>query len=101
MTKYEEYTAGKRRQYGAKFSPANLHAHLIEYFNTQVRVRVRFAHGEELTGRIGVTSGWVPAFLLMRRNSDRGSVHVLGAGDRVVAIFGGRRGYVPVPEVQA
>jgi hypothetical protein len=59
------------------------------------RVRVRFADGEEMTGIIGRSTGWRPVYLLMCRADSIGSPHVLGRGDRVIAVKRGRE-YVPV-----
>jgi hypothetical protein len=65
------------------------------YYGTGVRVRVKFSYSdEELTGTIGRTTGWRPAYLLMRRSSDRGSIYTLAAADRIVAVKHGRK-YVP------
>lgn len=61
------------------------------YYESGQRVRVRFGHGEELTGTIGKTSGWRPSYLLMRRSTDTGSVYTLSAADKVIAVQRGRR----------
>jgi hypothetical protein len=93
---YEQRLERGRAQWGDKFDPSSLEvaSQFIPYFNSDQRVRVRTG-GQELTGRIGTTSGWRPSFLLMRRSSDRGSSYLLGAGDVIVAVQYGRR-YVPV-----
>lgn len=101
MTKYEELIQRKRAEYGDRFDPSDLNPGMVEYFNAGSRVRVRFDCGEEKTGRIGVTTGWRPVFLLMLSSRARGSSWTIGPKSRVTAIQGGRRGYVPVPEVQA
>lgn len=61
------------------------------FYESGDRIRVRFASGEELTGTVGRTTGWHPAYLLMRRANDRGSIYVLGADDRVIAVKRGAR----------
>lgn len=94
VTCYQEFIERATRKHGDKFDASELAPEFARYFRGE-RVRVRFSHGEELTGTIGVTTGWRPAFLLMRRSSDVGSSHVLGAGDHVVAVKRGRE-YVAV-----
>jgi hypothetical protein len=81
-------------EHGEKWDPSSLDAcpTLWRHYRGD-RVRVRFEHGEEMTGRI-TTTGWRPAFLLVRRSSDHGSPWLLGPKDRVVAVWDGRR-YVP------
>jgi hypothetical protein len=61
------------------------------YYQTGERIRVRFAgEAEEVTGTIGRTTGWKPAYLLMRRSNVRWSPYVLSADDRVTAVKHGR-----------
>ena len=84
--KFSDYIERQRRAHGTRFNPAGLPAAFVPYFNSGARVRVRFSHGEELTGTIGVTTGWGPCFLLMRRRSDTGSIHTIGTADRVVGV---------------
>ena len=61
------------------------------YHGTAQRIRVRFASGAELTGTVGKTTGWRPAYLLMLRSSDRGSPHLLTIDDQIIAVQRGRR----------
>lgn len=92
-------TSGKRR-HGQQFDPADLlaAAHVAEFCGTDVRVRVRteYPGGEvyERTGRVSLTTGWRPAFLLMHRAGAVGSSDVLGPRDQIVAVQRGRV-YVP------
>jgi hypothetical protein len=93
MTKYEEYCARKRQQYGARFVPPPT-PEFVRYFNTGERVRVRFGYAsepEELTGTIGITTGWRPVFLLMRTTRSLGSPWTLSIRDHVVAVKRGHR----------
>lgn len=93
MTRYDELIQRRRYQLGAQFDPMKLAPRFVPYFNTGERIRVRFKHGEELTGTVGVTMGWQPAFLLMLRRNSIGSPWILGEGDEVIAVKSGR-GYV-------
>lgn len=95
MSKYTELTARKQREHGDRFDASDLHSQFIPYFNSGDRIRV--ANGEYVrTGRVGVTTGWKPAFLLMHRASDHGSSDVLGPDDQITHVQRGRV-YVPVP----
>lgn len=96
MSKYEEMVARRKREHGDKFSDADLDARFVAHFNTGARVRVR-NHGEERTGTVGVTTGWIPAFLLMFRSNAHGSWYVLGSHDEIVAVKpSGARDYAAV-----
>lgn len=90
MTKYEEYIARKRKQYGDQFSDASLAPQFVPYFNSGQRIEVvtRYPSGEEerRRGTVGVTTGWVPAFLLMHRSNQVGSSDVLSAKDEIVQV---------------
>lgn len=72
------------------------------YYESGERIRVAFVTldgssvYEELTGTIGKTTGWRPAYLLMRTARSHGSPYVLSARDRVVAVKRGSR-YVNIP----
>ena len=91
MRRYSEYCAKKTAQYGDKFSAANLAPQFVAPFNEgeQRRVLVAFCFkGREIKrawGFVGVTTGWQPCFLLMRRRGQRGSSDTLGADDKILA----------------
>lgn len=43
--------------------------------------------GEDVTrGRVGITTGWRPVFLLVRRRSDRGSSIILVESDELLRV---------------
>lgn len=89
-------------RHGEKFDSSALLAvdsTIRQLYGTFTRVKV--ANGEYVrTGRIGITTGWRPAFLLMHRSSDHGSSDVLGPNDRVIAVQRRNNGpYVPFLEV--
>ena len=104
MTKYTEWLATKRHT-TPNLDTASLDAveeNVRRYFRTDRRVRVEttWDDGETYirTGRISVTTGWRPAFLLVHRSSDTGSSDVLGPRDRVTHVQHGRT-YVPVSNI--
>ena len=90
MTKYEDFLWRKRREFGDHFDPSALAPAFVAYFNSGQRVKVAFAALGEMTGRVGVTTGWRPCFLLMRTSRSHGSPWLIGKLDRVVAVKQGR-----------
>ena len=90
MRDYEEAISRRKAQHGDKFSESGLAQQFRRYYNSQERVKVHFEYGEELTGTIGMTTGWVPCFLLMRTSRSMGSPWTLGDKDRVIAVKSGR-----------
>lgn len=90
-------------QYGEQFDASSLEPRFAPYLRTNTRIKVRRVYDngeiEERTGRVGVTTGWRPAFLLMHRSSDTGSSDVLGSSDEIVAVKVGRY-YIPVSNLR-
>jgi len=95
MTEYAEYLERKRAEYGTKFDPSNLVNEFAVYFRGP-RVKVQFGTGEVKFGRIGVTTGWRPVFLLMKDSRSHGSSNTINKGDHIVAIQSANRKYIPV-----
>ncbi len=84
----------RKAQYGERFDDSSLAEAFRPYLQTGQRIKVRFSFGE-MTGTVGVTTGWKPCFLLMRRSSDRGSSWTLSTDDTITAVQRGRQ-YVEV-----
>jgi hypothetical protein len=80
---YNEYIARKRVEHGSKFDPSSLNPAFIGAFNSQERITVDFGY-ETKRGRIGVTTGWKPCFLLMLRVDSSGSSYTIGAEDKII-----------------
>ena len=91
MSRFDEFQARKRTQYGAQWETSDLHARFIPYFNTGQRVEVTHIDGDKSRGYVGVTTGWKPAFLLLYNRRSIGSSVVLGKGDIVTRTFNARR----------
>lgn len=89
MTKYEAAIDRRQRIHGEKFSTGSLDPRFVQYYNTGERIRVATC-GEVLTGTVGMTTGWAPAFLLMRTRRSIGSMWTLGPKDRILAVQRGR-----------
>jgi len=91
MRNYREFLAKKRAEYGEKFDASSLNPAFVKYFESGERVKVRiYSDDDERTGTIGVTTGWAPCFLLMRRSNALGSSDCIMPESRVVAVQHGR-----------
>lgn len=91
MTKYDDYIARKEQEYGTRFDPSNLAPQFIPYFNSGERIKVSIkGHSQSVFGYVGVTTGWMPTFLLMRTQRSIGSCDVIGKPDKVIAVKRGR-----------
>ena len=95
MRDYEQYITAKQAQYGARFTDKDLVPQFRTYFESGQRIRAETL-GQELTGTVGVTTGWSPAFLLMRTSRSMGSIYLLGHGDRVLAEQQANGKYTPI-----
>ena len=98
VSKYCDYINRAMQQHGEKFSNESLAVQFVPYFNSGERIKIITSYGETLTGTVGVTTGWVPIFLLMRRSGDHGSSITLLDRDVITHIKRGRD-YVPVHKV--
>lgn len=94
MRSYHDYLQGKRIAWGERFDESELDQRFRPYYESQERIKVQTL-GMELTGTVGVTTGWKPSFILMRTSRSRGSPWLLGRGDKIIAVKGGRQ-YRPV-----
>jgi hypothetical protein len=87
---YQQWLTRKQREHGSKWDPSDLAPQFIQYFHSDVRIKVDGPMGVR-TGTIGVTTGWRPVFLLMHRSSAHGSTDTLGRQDRIIEIVRVRR----------
>ena len=85
-TRFTEYLARKRREYGDKFDPSDLAPQFIDYFNNGARIEVDMGY-EVKRGRIGVTMGWKPAFLLMLTTRSIGSPYILERTHKITRVI--------------
>ncbi len=81
-----KFISDKLKQYGDEFKPDALAYKFAVHFNAgqSRRVKVKFPSGETVWGYVGVTTGWIPAFLLMRRRGQHGSSIVLSDEDEII-----------------
>jgi hypothetical protein len=85
--RYQDFISRKQREYGDKFDSSKLNPDFIDAFNTGDRITVDFGY-ETKRGTIGVTTGWVPAFLLMLTSRSIGSSHIIRMDSKII---GGKR----------
>lgn len=89
-TRFEEFCKRGEQLHGDKFRPPKGDAFIDAYNkgpNFRIKVRTVYGKGEveERWGYVGLTTGWVPCFLLMRSTRSRGSSDTLERGrDAVV-----------------
>jgi len=83
MSKYDEFIARKLVQYGDKFDESALSAQFAPYFNTGDRIEVDFGY-EMKRGRVSVTTGWRPCFLLVLTRRSLGSPWTLSDNDKIL-----------------
>ena len=85
MRNFNEYLQRKQGEFGEKFDPSSLSKQFIEYYENQKRVEVELELFKEVKrGRIGVTTGWKPAFLLMLTRRSVGSIYLLSDEDKIL-----------------
>jgi hypothetical protein len=92
MKNYSETIERKKREHGERFSDKDINKEFIPYFESGQRVEVSFRDGEGKEyevkrGTIGITTGWVPVFLLMLTSRSRGSSYTIGKKDKVIRII--------------
>lgn len=90
MARFDDTLNRKTREHGTKFDPSDLASAFVPYYNSGERIKVRAPWGDETTGTVGMTTGWRPAFLLMRTSRSIGSSYVLRETDTVIAVKRGR-----------
>ncbi len=93
MSNFDRYIQARRRT-TPDFDAFELWPQFRPYFHSGQRVKVEGPMGVRF-GRVSVTTGWRPAFLLMHRQNATGSWDVLARDDVVSAVKVGRT-YRPV-----
>jgi hypothetical protein len=83
MKSYKEFIDKKKAEYGDKFDESDLNPAFIRFYESQDRITVDFGY-EKKHGRIGVTTGWKPCFLLILTKRSLGSSYTIGEKDKVV-----------------
>lgn len=77
-------------------------AQFAPYYGKSVRIKVirEYPSGDSYVrrGRVSMTTGWMPSFMLMHRLGDHGSSDLLTGRDRIVAVQRDGK-YVPIGEI--
>jgi hypothetical protein len=89
MRSFQEYVGRKTVEHGPRFDKSDLDPRFVRHFETGDRVKVRTC-GMVMTGTVGVTTGWRPAFLLTRTRRSIGSPWTLGPRDEILGVRQGR-----------
>jgi len=97
--RFSQYVLKGMRKHGDKFSMADLDMRFVPYYESEERIKVKPKYGDEITGTVGVTGGWRPSFLLLRRSNAVGSSDLLGSGDEIIGVQYGRKYYPPSPRM--
>ncbi len=86
MNNYESFINRGKSKHGDKFSEASLNPDFIHAYNNgdSFRVLVDFGYDKPVWGYIGVTTGWTPCFLLMRRRGQHGSSETIGDNCKII-----------------
>ena len=94
---YTDMLARFQQRWGEAFDPSGLDMRFADFYGTRTRIGVRWSndHDEPTKfGTVGVTTGWRPCFLLIRRSSDHGSSELLDTNmDIVMVKYPGNRKY--------
>ena len=83
MNNYKKLVERWRRKWGEKFSESNLNPGFIKFYESGERIEVDFGY-EKKRGRVGVSVGWWPVFILILRVNSAGSCHVIGKSAKYV-----------------
>lgn len=87
MKNYQDYLERKTKEHGSKFDNSNLNKNFIKYYENNYRIEVDFGY-EVKRGRLGITTGWKPSFLLMLTTRSVGSSHLINKDCKVLKIIG-------------
>ena len=96
MNNFTDLVNRRTAQYGDKFDVSDLDKRFIAYYQNGQRIKVETC-GMVMTGTVGVTTGWKPAFLLMRTSRSMGSSWILGTESKLLSVQASYKGkYIAV-----
>ena len=87
MKKFTDYLQRKQIEYGSSFDDSELSKQFVPYYENQKRIEVKMSWGEILRGRVGITTGWRPVFLLMLKVNSTGSSIILTDDDVILKVI--------------
>lgn len=77
QSRFTDFIIRAKKAHGEKFSDANLSNQYVLAYENNLRIQVRFENGIVKRGRVGVTTGWKPSFILLLRSDSIGSCWML------------------------
>ena len=96
MNNFTDLVNRRTAQYGDKFDVSDLDKRFIAFYQNGQRIKVETC-GMVMTGTVGVTTGWKPAFLLMRTSRSIGSSWILGTESKLLSVQASYKGkYIAV-----
>jgi hypothetical protein len=96
MNNFTDLVNRRTAQYGDKFDVSDLDKRFIAFYQNGQRIKVETC-GMVMTGTVGVTTGWKPAFLLMRTSRSMGSSWILGTESKLLSVQASYKGkYIAV-----
>lgn len=81
---FNGYVDRKRQEFGNEFDTSNLDERFIPYYENQKRIEVEFNGNERKRGRVSVTTGRKPVFILMLTSRSMGSSWILDKTCKIV-----------------
>ena len=85
MKNYNDYVNFKKQYYGKKFDYSDLSKQFVDYYENQWRIEIK-TNGEIKRGRVGISTGWKPSFLLMLTTRSLGSSYLLSDKDEIIKV---------------
>ena len=96
MNNFTDLVNRRTAQYGDKFDVSDLDKRFIAFYQNGQRIKVETC-GMVMTGTVGVTTGWKPAFLLMLTSRSMGSSWILGTESKLLSVQASYKGkYIAV-----
>ena len=96
MNNFTDLVNRRTAQYGDKFDVSDLDKRFIAFYQNGQRIKVETC-GMVMTGTVGVTTGWKPAFLLMRTSRSMGSSWILSTESKLLSVQASYKGkYIAV-----
>lgn len=63
---------------------SNLAPQFARYHESGQRIIVKMQYGEILRGYVGITTGWKPRYLLLKKSNSTGSSETLSEDDKII-----------------
>jgi hypothetical protein len=87
MKRFVDLIAKGKEKYGKHFDDRDLVRKFIPFYESGQRIEVDFGYGTIKRGTVGVTTGWIPEFILLLRRDSFGSSYTLSNKDKIVKVI--------------